>query len=128
MNPATSALLRAVAALASHAQASPTDSAGIARLRVAQGKAAKQWTDAGSPDLTDAPKPAVISHECGKVDESKDWTMVSLDVEVKRATEKAMLLSDGDGEFWCPRSVLAGDVDNEGDIGTVSVPRWVREQ
>ena len=58
LNPATIALLRALADLTSHAQAHPTDAAGIARLRQAKGKAEVAWTQAGSPHLPSrAPPP-----------------------------------------------------------------------
>lgn len=126
MNPATAALLRAIADLTSYAQAHPTDTAGIARLRQAKGKAEVAWTQAGSPDLpSETPRPAVMPADVGRGDDGKDWTRTEIDVEVKRATEKALLLDGGDGEFWCPRSLLTGDVDAPGDVATVTVPRWV---
>lgn len=125
MAPETATLLRAVADLASYAQGHPTDSTGI-RLR-AQGRSRAEaaWVAAGSPDLTNAPRPAVIPKGTGHVDEDKDWTPVSILVEVKRATDKALLLDAGDGGFWCPRSIVTGDLDREGDIDTATLPRWV---
>jgi hypothetical protein len=60
-------------------------------------------------------------------DEEKDWTYITVEVECKREAEKALLLDAGDGAFWCPRSVISGceHIDGPGDIGTVTVPRWV---
>jgi hypothetical protein len=129
MNPATATLLRAVAALASHAQGHPTDAPGIRLRAVARSKAEAAWVQAGSPDLPpDGPRPAVMPEGVGRVEEEKDWTRVSVLIEVKRVTEKALLIDTGDGPFWCPKSLIA-DADppepDVGDVATMSVPRWV---
>ena len=128
MNPATADLLRAIAALASHAQAHPTDAAGIGKLRTGRAKAEAAWIQAGSPDLpASEPKPAVRAPPLpADSNGEKDWTREGVDVEVTRTTEKAVLLSDGDREFWCPRSLIdGGDTLALGDVDTLSVPRWI---
>jgi hypothetical protein len=129
MSPATAALLRAVAALASHAQGHPTDAPGIRLRSVARSKAEAAWVQAGSPDLPpDGPRPAVMPEGVGKVEEEKDWTPVTVLVEVKRVTEKAYLLDPGDGAYWCPKSVVREsepDFPDVGDVATMTVPRWV---
>ena len=129
MSPATAALLRATAALVAHAQARPTDAAGIARLRLVRGKAEVAWVQDGCPDLpSGTERPTVMPADVGKgADEEKDWTRETIEVELRRATEKAYLLDAGDGAFWCPRSVVEGGeaLVNPGDMDTVSVPRWV---
>jgi hypothetical protein len=128
MSPATAALLRAVADLASYAQGHPTDSAGIRGRAQARSRAEAAWVQAGSPDLSgETPRPAVMPAGVGRVEEEKDWTPTSMVVEVKRVTERALLLDAGDGEFWCPRSLVRADedIDAGGDIGAVTVPRWV---
>lgn len=129
MNPSTAALLRATAALVTHAQARPTDAAGIARLRLARGKAEVAWVQDGCPNLpSGTERPTVMPADVGKgADEEKDWTRVSVEVELRRATDKAYLLDAGDGAFWCPRSVTDGaeDLVNPGDMASVYLPRWV---
>jgi hypothetical protein len=129
MSPATAALLRAVAALASHAQGHPTDAPGIRLRSVARSTAEAAWVQAGSPDLPpDGPRPAVMPEGVGKVEEEKDWTPVTVLVEVKRVTEKAYLLDPGDGAYWCPKSVVREsepDFPDVGDVATMTVPRWV---
>lgn len=131
MSPETQKVLRTIADLAEYAQAHPTDSKGIQFRTVARNKAAMAWTQAGSPDLQGT-KPLVVQPGTGRVDardEQKDWTPVRVLVEVKRTTEKALLLDDGDGHaFWCPRSLIGADDDDlreVGDVGTASLPRWV---
>lgn len=134
MSPETQALLRAVAELASYAQGHPTDSKGIALRTQARNRASVAWTQAGSPDLEGAPRPAVIAPGTGRVDDAeKDWTPVEVLVEVKRVTEKAYLLDAGEalgpsGTFWCPKAVIR-EADptfpDVGDVATMSVPRWV---
>jgi hypothetical protein len=133
MNPATATLLRAVAALASHAQGHPTDAPGIRLRSVARSKAEAAWVQAGSPDLPpDGPRPAVIPRvdprERQAEEAAKDWTPVTVLVEVKRVTEKAYLLDPGDGAYWCPKSVVREsdpDFPDVGDVATMTVPRWV---
>ena len=128
MSPATTTLLGAIAALAAHARANPTAAKGIARLREARNRAEAAWLDAGTPDLpADQPKPPPLATFCARTETAeKDWSRVTLDVEVRRSTEKAVLLSDGEREFWCPRSVVPnGDDLANGDVAAVSIPRWV---
>jgi hypothetical protein len=132
MNPATEHLLRAVAAVASYAQAHPTDGPKIRLLKVAQGKAEATWIASGSPDLPDGPRPAIIpaARRTGVAvaDEDKDWTRVRVLAEVKRMSERAYLLDQGDGAFWCPKALLfESDVDfpEVGDVVTAEIPRWV---
>ena len=133
MNPATANLLRAVAAVASYAQANATDSAGIRRLVVARGKAEAAWVQAGSPDLpSEEPKPAVIPRGVPMLRdvEDKDWTPTEQDVEFVRETDLAYLLDNGgDAPFWCPKSLATGAgvdaLDRPGSIATINVPRWV---
>lgn len=128
MSPETATLLRATAALVTHAQARPTDADTLTRLRKARGAAEVAWVQAGTPDLpSGAPRPTVMPEHVGKGDEDKDWSREELDVELRRATDKAFLLDAGDGAFWCPRSVVDGaeDLVNPGDMATVRVPRWV---
>jgi hypothetical protein len=129
MNDATANLLRAVAALANHAQAHPTDAPGI-RLR-AQGRSRAEaaWVAAGSPDLpSEMPRPAVMQKGVGHVDEEKDWSPVTLLVEVVNMTEKAYRFDPGDDAFWCPKAVVRESdplLPEVGDVATVTVPRWV---
>jgi hypothetical protein len=50
------------------------------------------------------------------------------DVEVKVATEKAMLCVIGDDEVWIPRSQVIDDgtdVSAAGDAGTLVVTKWI---
>ena len=108
MNPLTAEFLRASAALAVHAQAHPTDADGLRLRRVARNRAETAWAQAGAPDApANAPTPTVV-------------------VEVARVTEKALLLRDGEREFWCPRTLIAGGDDlNPGDVCEASIPMWV---
>lgn len=129
MSPETQRVLRAIAELAEYAQAHPTDAKGIQIRTQARNKAAMAWTQAGSPDY-DGTKPLVVQPGTGRSepkDEDKDWTRVRVLVEVKRTTEKALLLDQSDEPFWCPRSLIDAEDDDlqVGDVGTVSLPRWV---
>lgn len=128
MHPETTTLLRAIAALVNHAQARPTDGDGLTRLRKARGAAEVAWVQAGSPDLTGAAKPTAMPAGIGTGDPAdKDWTREEIEVEVKRRTERGILLDAGDGAFWCPLSLCDGaDAIDDGGVGVVRVPRWVR--
>lgn len=128
MSPSTATLLRAIAALAAHARSAPTDAKGIARHREARNRAEAAWLADGAPDLpADQPKPPPLATFCARTEPAeKDWARVTIDVEVRKSTEKAVLLSDGERDFWCPRSVVPnGDDLADGDVVAVSVPRWV---
>lgn len=128
MNAETADLLRAVAALVNHAQARPTDGDGLTRLRKTRAAAEVAWVQAGSPDLpTGTAKPTAMPAGIGTGEPAeKDWTREDVEVEVKRLTERAALLDDGNRAFWCPLSVCDGAAElGEGGVGVVSVPRWV---
>lgn len=143
MSPETAAMLRAIAATASHAQASPTDSAGIRARKQAQGRAEAAWVAAGSPDLpAEEPRPLSGTFTCRREapahafvgsDDPKDWTREEVAVEVLTVTDRAFRFTDGGRAFWCPRSVV-GVVDgqeqpeNVGDFVIVTVPRWAMEK
>ena len=77
------------------------------------------------------PVPLVIPEKpSGKIftEEKKDWTPTTLDVvEIKIVTEKAFFIDTGEAQFWCPRSVFKSEenLEDVGDIGSASVPRWV---
>ena len=128
MTAETTTLLRAIAVLVNHAQARPTDGDGLTRLRKARAAAEVAWVQAGSPDLPTGPaKPTAMPAGIGTGDPAdKDWTREDVEVEVKRRTERGILLDAGDGAFWCPLSVCEGATElGEGGVGVVSVPRWV---
>lgn len=124
----TATLLRAIATLVNHAQCRPTDGDGLTRLRKARAAAEQAWVQAGSPDLpggTDKPTAMPAGIGTGAPTD-KDWTREAIEVEVKRRTDRGILIDAGDGGFWCPLSVCEGADDlGDGDVGTVRVPRWV---
>lgn len=132
MNPLTAEFLRASAALAVHAQAHPTDADGLRLRRVARNRAETAWAQAGAPDApANAPTPTCAPSftarpKTDSEDGEKDWTPITVVVEVARVTEKALLLRDGEREFWCPRTLIAGGEDlNPGDVCEASIPMWV---
>lgn len=49
-------------------------------------------------------------------------TLIDIAVEVRRETDKAWLLSDGDREEWVPKS----QVEDNGD-GTFTMPEWLAQ-
>ena len=48
---------------------------------------------------------------------------IEIDVEHKAETEMAVLLYDGDNEFWVPKSVME-DWPDEGETGTAWIQEW----
>lgn len=49
--------------------------------------------------------------------------LVEIDAELRRETDRAYLLHDGDREAWVPKS----QVEDNGD-GTWAMPRWLAEE
>lgn len=133
MNPLTANFLRAAAALATHAQANPTDVAGLRARREARNRAEAAWAQAGAPDAPPgSPMPTLAPDFVARVagrhagEEEKDWARVPALVEVQRVTEKALLLRDGRREFWCPRSLLTSETELiVGAVADIELPAWV---
>ncbi len=60
----------------------------------------------------------------------RDDTFTTDEVIVKKTTPKALLVEIDGEEYWLPKSQLgkATDVENEGDIGTIEIPKWLAEE
>lgn len=53
--------------------------------------------------------------------------VVELDVETLRETEQAVLFTDGDEQFWIPKSQME-EWPEEGDSGVAIVAEWFAEK
>jgi hypothetical protein len=55
---------------------------------------------------------------------------IELSVEIKRTTEMAVLVDDGDSDLWIPRSLIEEDLEDAetGDIVVITVPAWFAER
>lgn len=131
MDALTERMLVAIAALADLARLSPLATKEIAAARTLRAKAEAAWVEAGCPDLpAGAPAAAPLPPAPAKHEHEKDWSRVAVLCDVLRETEKAVLLNDGEREYWCPRSLIKGeDRDGEdltvGDCFELSLPAWV---
>jgi len=62
---------------------------------------------------------------------AKEYQTIEIsDVEVKKETEKALLVEIEGEEFWIPKSLIHDDseVHSEDDKGTLVVPEWFAEK
>jgi len=51
---------------------------------------------------------------------------IEIAVEVRRETEKAMLIYDGKSEAWVPKSQITDQSEkNDGTIESIFVPEWL---
>lgn len=136
IDPTTADLLRATAALVRHVQANPTEAKRTATLRQARAGAERRWLEAGCPDLPlrddeappmRPPAPCVVPPG----DDDRDWSPVTVTVEIDRVSEKALMVRTDDVTAWAPRSLcwLPGTRDpvevEAGDIIDMDVPRWL---
>lgn len=53
---------------------------------------------------------------------------VDVEVLIKRETEKAVLLNDGDNDVWLPKSMCSTNGLEVNETGKVTMPRWVAEE
>jgi len=141
MDPTTQTLLQAVAALARHAQARPTDTGGLRGLRRERAAAEAAWLAAGCPDLVDdkeAPMAPAAAHPATSTrrtsagpDRHRPMLIV---VDVIRLTERGALLDDGRTRAWVPRSFVIKPGTNEfadlvvGDMTEVQIPFWLADE
>jgi hypothetical protein len=49
---------------------------------------------------------------------------IEIAVEVRRVTEKAMLVFDGKTEVWIPKSMITDQCETAGVIESVFLPEW----
>ena len=73
----------------------------------------------------------VLGQEGKSASVSEKGKVKVLDITVKRVheTARAVLFSDGDKEFWVPKSMLADDgiielVENKDGTVTLTAPEW----
>ena len=59
-------------------------------------------------------------------DSESDEQVQVEDLEEKRETEKAILVTDGEKEYWLPKSQVEVEPGDRGLIN-VSMPRWLAE-
>lgn len=49
---------------------------------------------------------------------------VEIAIEIKRATEKALLVFDGKTEVWIPKSMITDECEVNGVTETIFLPEW----
>jgi hypothetical protein len=140
MHPKSGQLLRAIADLAAHAQAKPTDNPGIGRLRKARVQAENAWINEGCPDL---PHGGHRPHKLPKAGRrvaaeemlaDKDWEAVTVTLTVRKLSGGGVLLSDDGVEAWVPQK-LCWEVGTrkiasvqEDDVVELDMPQWLVEE
>ncbi len=143
-HPTTAALLATEATLAQHGQAHPTDTRELRRLRAEHARAVAAWLREGAPDLPEgadrpAPPPVPQPERRDEGEDDRDWSPVEVTAEVRAATDKAVLLYDGQHKGWVPRSLLWGEGDEDiedveaakpevGDVGIWTMPVWLARE
>lgn len=62
----------------------------------------------------------------------REAEMIDVTVTFKRATDKALLVNDGDRDIWLPLSQVKCDEDlrtaDEGDVLELLVPEWLAKE
>ena len=53
---------------------------------------------------------------------------VEIYVEVKKITPYAILIHDGDDNFWIPKSQIKNDYPSKGKSGNIEITRWFAEK
>lgn len=56
---------------------------------------------------------------------SKD---VEISCEVKRETDKALLIFDGTNEVWIPKSQIKDSCEERGRVISIFIPEWLAEE
>ena len=53
---------------------------------------------------------------------------VEIEVQVRYATEKALLVYDGKREVWIPRSAITDQCEEGGQITSIFISEWLATQ
>ncbi len=54
--------------------------------------------------------------------------LVEVTVEIKRETEKAYLVNDGETETWIPKSQIDEEMEVNGGAVVLAIPGWLAEE
>lgn len=54
--------------------------------------------------------------------------IIDLTVELRRETEKAVLVTDGGDAVWLPRSQIEIDLTDDGKAHVVTLPEWLASE
>jgi hypothetical protein len=63
-----------------------------------------------------------------KVKTKKPIQYIDIEVQIKKETEKAILVGIGDLNFWVPISQLKNRKKNEGDTHDITIPKWIAKK
>ena len=56
----------------------------------------------------------------------RDGEDIEIAVEVRRETDRALLVFDGKTEVWVPKSKISDQSENDnGDVETIFIPEWL---